>query len=321
MLVTGGNSGLGFEACHLLAQAGYARVLIGARSKTKGEAAAAALRQRAGGRDVFFSAVADLSTIASSRASAEQLASELSAPLDALILNAGQLSDKYTTTADGIESMLAVTAGHHILTLELLRAGKLAPDARVLIASSEGARGVEQGILDYGAAAAAADPPSLIGGLELIARGKFPDKAAFKPPISYNNSKIWPVWWVQHLKRVGPAGMTFVAVSPGFVPSGMLTNQSKDSSWLFRTCGIPLVSAMAYITGMSHSMESGAMRYVTASELGPAASGQFWASPKGKFAGKLQPQTAECAKPFVFDREHSEAAFNVLTKLTGVDLA
>ena len=58
-LVTGGNSGLGFEAAAQLADAGFGTIILAARNKAKGEQASKLLTERTG-KDVFETLAMDL---------------------------------------------------------------------------------------------------------------------------------------------------------------------------------------------------------------------------------------------------------------------
>src|SRR5450755_4040263 len=63
-------------------------------------------------------------------------------PIDFLLLNAGMVpGKKRVITAAGIEASQAPLIGHHQLTIGLLRANLLSPNARIVIAGAEPARG------------------------------------------------------------------------------------------------------------------------------------------------------------------------------------
>lgn len=63
-LVTGANSGLGFEAAAQLAELGYGSVTLACRTQEKADAAAEQLRKRTG-RDVFDTVAVDVAVIES----------------------------------------------------------------------------------------------------------------------------------------------------------------------------------------------------------------------------------------------------------------
>ena len=119
-IVTGANTGLGFQTALALARAG-AEVVLAVRSSGRGEAAAARIRHEIPDASVRVSEL-DLADLASVRAFA---ARERSAgPLDLLVNNAGvMLVPQRRFTADGFEMHMGVNhLGHAALTLLLLPA-------------------------------------------------------------------------------------------------------------------------------------------------------------------------------------------------------
>lgn len=133
MIVTGSNTGIGFEIARVLAQRG-ARVLLACRSKDKAEAAMARIGAVAHGADLAFLPL-DQGDLASVRAAAELASKE--ARLDALINNAGVMMPPLTRTAQGFEQQFGV---NHLGTFALtgLLLPKLAEtlESRVVITSS-----------------------------------------------------------------------------------------------------------------------------------------------------------------------------------------
>ncbi|SCX22921.1 SDR family NAD(P)-dependent oxidoreductase [Mycolicibacterium fluoranthenivorans] len=94
-IVTGANTGLGFETARVLAGRG-ARVVIAVRDTAKGEASAARITG-----DVTVQKL-DLGSLASVREAAEQLGTRFE-KIDLLINNAGVMYPPKQTTADGFE--------------------------------------------------------------------------------------------------------------------------------------------------------------------------------------------------------------------------
>ena len=128
-LVTGANTGIGFEVARALA-AKRARVLIGCRDAGKAAQAIA----RIGGGDVAHLPL-DLADLGSVRQAADLAAKELR--LDALINNAGVMFPPLTRTAQGFEQQWGVNhLGHFALAALLLPKLAETPGARVVVTAS-----------------------------------------------------------------------------------------------------------------------------------------------------------------------------------------
>jgi len=151
VVVTGANSGLGFEGTRAFAARG-ATVVMACRSVERAEEAAAEIRAAAGGEvdgelDVRECDLASLDSVASF---AEGLADDYDA-VDVLCNNAGVMAIPRSETEDGFETQFGVNhLGHFALTgrlFPLLDAAEgVAGDARVVTQSS-GAH--EQGEMDF----------------------------------------------------------------------------------------------------------------------------------------------------------------------------
>jgi NAD(P)-dependent dehydrogenase (short-subunit alcohol dehydrogenase family) len=133
-LVTGANSGIGFETSLALADLG-AEVVLLCRSAERGEQAVASIREQTGNARVSLELL-DVSDLASVRAAAARLAS---GPVDVLVHNAGVLPEERVLTRDGLELTFATHVVGPFLLTRLLR-GQLekSPDARVVWVSSGG---------------------------------------------------------------------------------------------------------------------------------------------------------------------------------------
>jgi NAD(P)-dependent dehydrogenase (short-subunit alcohol dehydrogenase family) len=118
-IVTGSNTGLGYDTARVLAARG-ARVVMAVRDTAKGDAAAARIRALSPGAEVTVHAL-DLGSLASVRAAAAELAAA-HPRIDLLINNAGVMYPPKQTTADGFELQFGTNhLGHFALTGLLLK--------------------------------------------------------------------------------------------------------------------------------------------------------------------------------------------------------
>ncbi|MBX7434789.1 SDR family NAD(P)-dependent oxidoreductase [Mycobacterium sp. Y57] len=133
-VVTGANSGIGFEAAAVLARRG-ARVVLAVRNPDKGEEAVRGLRKADPGADVALQEL-DLSSLASVRKAADELRAA-HPRIDLLINNAGVMYPPKQTTADGFELQFGTNhLGHFALTGLLLDHLLPVPGSRVVTVAS-----------------------------------------------------------------------------------------------------------------------------------------------------------------------------------------
>jgi hypothetical protein len=116
-------------------------------------------------------------------------------------------------TAAAVEASQAPLIGHHQLTVGLLRANLLSPNARIVIASAEPARG---GVpmfkyTDVDALAAKYHQGDLIAAMEALIRNG--PNVKYVPNNAYADAKLIVAWWAAALARRLPSGMAVYAVS------------------------------------------------------------------------------------------------------------
>src|SRR6201982_2765746 len=117
-VITGANTGLGYETALALAAHG-AHVLLAVRNLDKGKDAAARITAQSPGADVALQEP-DLTSLDAVRAAAEQLRSEHDR-IDLLINNAGVMYTPKSTTKDGFELQFGTNhLGHFAFTGLLL---------------------------------------------------------------------------------------------------------------------------------------------------------------------------------------------------------
>ena len=134
-VITGGSSGIGFEAARVLAQRG-ARLILGCRDLGKAHDAVSRIRAAAPGADVQAVPL-DLASLDSVRAAAGQIRAACEG-IDLLINNAGVMMPPYGRTADGFELQFGINhLGHFALTGLLLdRLAGLAGSRVVTVSSN-----------------------------------------------------------------------------------------------------------------------------------------------------------------------------------------
>jgi NAD(P)-dependent dehydrogenase (short-subunit alcohol dehydrogenase family) len=133
-LVTGANSGLGFESARALARRG-AHVIMGCRDAGRAERAAAGIRAETPSASLEFLRL-DLMSLRSVEGAARSVLSR-GTRLDLLLNNAGIMAMPYTRTEDGFESQFGTNhLAHFALTAQLFPLLATTPGARVVSVSS-----------------------------------------------------------------------------------------------------------------------------------------------------------------------------------------
>jgi len=133
-VVTGSNTGLGYDNARALAAHG-AKVVMAVRDTAKGEEAAARIRKLTPGADVAVHKL-DLGSLASVRTAGAELAAAYPR-IDLLINNAGVMYPPRSTTADGFELQFGTNhLGHFALTGLLLNNLLGVDGSRVVVVAS-----------------------------------------------------------------------------------------------------------------------------------------------------------------------------------------
>ncbi|KAF5096700.1 hypothetical protein D0Z00_002699 [Geotrichum galactomycetum] len=139
IIVTGGNTGLGYETIRQLAEHNPSRIYLAARSQEKSEAAIKSLTESNPSARISYLPL-DLSSFASIKAAAEKF-KQLETRLDILLNNAGIMMTPEGLSKEGYEIQFGTNAvGPTLLTLLLLpliqSTAKINPQARVVNLSS-----------------------------------------------------------------------------------------------------------------------------------------------------------------------------------------
>lgn len=197
VLITGGNSGIGYEMALALVKQGD-RVIIAARSESKSQEAISNIKAAHPSAKIESLSLdlADFSNI-------DQFAKTLLATMpviDVLILNAGLYTLKLGTLANGYESMMGIMHfGHFRLARHLLDAVKAAAHGRVVVTSS------------------------MIHNLGKINEASFKNPAAHKTGLhAYGQAKLANLLFTRELaRRLKNTKVTVNAFHPGAVATGI----------------------------------------------------------------------------------------------------
>ena len=236
-LLTGGNSGIGFEAARSLARAGWC-VVIASRNRA---ASAEAVRrlERESGAGCAEELGVDLASPASVRALAKEIVSR-GLSLRALVCNAGlQVNRGLQRTADGFELTFAANHLGHFLLVNLLLE-RLSAGARIVVVSS----GVHDPTQRTGM------PKAAVGDLDLLATTGGPDPERFDGRLAYVNSKLCNLWFAYELDRrlsvwASASGATRITVNgwePGLVPGSGLAREYPAAARLVWNWVLPGVT-------------------------------------------------------------------------------
>ena len=314
VLVTGANSGLGYEAAAQLAEAGFGRVVLACRTLDKARAAQDQLSQRVGS-DPFEPLAVDVSSVESARAASDALIARAE-PIDALLLNAGVVpGDTLGRSVDGLELAFASSiVGHHIMTLRLLESGVLRTGARVVIAGSEGARYDLPAMFGMQAYDFAVGVPQEFGdnlrdAMLTFARGDKPEK--YDPMRYYAATKAFTSWWSAAMAHELGDRLSVFTVSPG---SNMGTNAARHTRGFKKLLFTRIMPFIGSFAGMNMPTPVGAKRYVDVlMDHGHYTNGRSYMSKEAKITGPMVEQTVD----HLLDPERQRVAFSVICDLTG----
>lgn len=198
VVVTGGNSGIGFETASALAGMG-ARVLVTARNADKGRAAVAAIAQRVDGAGQVQLVTFDLADFSSVRRGAAEIL-EQAPRLDVLVNNAGLVLTERAETVEGLEATFATNhLGPFLLTNLLLDRVRASAPSRIVNVASNAHGSARKGIpFD-----------------DLQSAGHY------RPMRVYGQSKLANMLFTLELaRRLESTGVTANSLHPGTVRTG-----------------------------------------------------------------------------------------------------
>ncbi|WP_134668699.1 oxidoreductase [Halorussus marinus] len=289
VVVTGANTGLGYEATRVFARKG-ADVVMACRSTDRGEAARRELRDGdlRGSLDVAALDLADLDSVRS-------FADEFGAThdgLDVLCNNAGVMAIPRRETADGFETQFGVNhLGHFALTGLLLDSLRAADGEARVVTQSSGVH--ERGEIDFA---------------DLQGEDDYDEWDA------YAQSKLANVLFAYELqRRLDRAGadVASVACHPGYADTDLQRRGPEMAGSRLR-----LVAMKAANAAFAQPAEAGALPMLYAATA-PAIEGGEYVGPGGLFDMRGAP-TVQQSSDRSYDRRRAERLWSVSEELTGV---
>jgi NAD(P)-dependent dehydrogenase (short-subunit alcohol dehydrogenase family) len=289
VLITGANSGIGFEAARLLADR-RAHVILACRDAQRGAAAVDRLHGQVPDADVDLLELdlADLSTI---RAAVDRWRSSHDA-LDVLINNAGVMAPPMRRTADGFELQFGVNhLGHFALTGLLLDALRAGDRPRVVTVASGAHR---MGSMAF-------DDPNWT-------------HRRYRPWRAYGQSKLANLLFTFELQRRATAvglDLAALAAHPGYAATELQRKGPQMS-------GNRVMERFQEISNryIAQDATHGALPTVAAAALPDARSGDYW-GPDGRNEMRGLPTRVSPA-PTATDPATARRLWDLSEHLTGV---
>ena len=283
-VVTGANSGIGFEASKVLVREG-AEVVMACRSLERGEKAAEEVRRRDGEGKVRVEEL-DLASLDSVRSFAERFDDEI----DVLVNNAGVMAIPRSETDEGFETQFGVNhLGHFALTGLVL--DRIADDGRIVTVSS----GMhERGKMDF---------EDLHG------------EESYKKWDAYAQSKLANLLFAYELdRRLRAAGSSVksIGVHPGYADTNLQRRGPEMAGSKLRK--VMMVAANKIF---AQSAEAGALPTLYAATSPDAESGEYY-GPGGLMNMRGTPEKQNSSKES-HDEDDAGRLWEVSEELTGVE--
>ncbi|KAJ0400508.1 hypothetical protein P43SY_006687 [Pythium insidiosum] len=279
-VITGANSGIGFEAALELARHG-AHVVLACRNEARGRAAVDKIREtlqqdkqetasvRHGAVEFMQLDVSDLSSVQRFT----QAFRESHDRLDLLINNAGIMAVGYATTVDGFESQLATNhLGHFALTAQLFDLLCKSAPSRIVNVSSMAHR----------------------SALKFDEDAIMTPREKYDPWSVYADSKLANLLFTAELSRRleanGIEGVQAVACHPGMTATNLMAAPSENNSWFYR-----MMWKVSSVLPIYQSAAMGALPTLYAATANETRNGGFY-GPDGFFAVCGYPTLEEPSK-------------------------
>jgi NAD(P)-dependent dehydrogenase (short-subunit alcohol dehydrogenase family) len=282
-IVTGANTGLGFETALALAKKDM-KVILACRNMAKAEKAVHHILRKIPNAKLETMQI-DLSSLASVRNFAKNFLSKYN-QLDVLINNAGIMVPPYTKTEDGFESQMASNYfGHFLLTGLLLEIIEKTPNSRIVSVAS------------------IAHKKGYINFEDLNFEKKYSATTA------YRQSKLACLMFAYELQRrfdKAKLKTLSIAAHPGVSITDIARNVPR---WMYNI-------ALPFLPLVTHTPDKGAEPIVYAA-IGKNTHGGDYFGPKG-FLEMFGKTGKADTTPLSLNEEAAKNLWNISEKLTGI---
>ncbi|MGB2923732.1 MAG: oxidoreductase [Limnothrix sp.] len=286
-IVTGANTGLGFETALGLAKVG-ATVIMACRNLKKAETAKAEILAKVADADLCVMEL-DLASLASVRQFAANYREQFT-ELNLLINNAGLMFPPYTKTDDGFESQIGVNyLGHFLLTALLWALMPDTPESRIV---------------------------SLSSNAHKFGKINFDDLQSeqdYSATAAYGQSKLACLMFADEFNRkLEASGKKLLSVSahPGVAQTELARYMPKLLVAVMRWTILPLIT---------HPVEAGAMPTLMAALAADVQGGEYF-GPQGLAEMKGEPGRASKAE-HALELEVAQKLWQVSESLTDCEFA
>ena len=257
ILITGANSGLGFEAAKQLAKQGHEIILL-CRNKEKGELAVSEIKSYSNNQNIHLY-TANLASQKSIETVAQQIKKDIS-KLDVLLNNAGGVFNNFQLSEDGIEMTIANNHFNYFwLTYYLFDLLKNGKDARIINVASD----------------------SHYSAKKIDIESFYQKKGNYFVLSAYEQSKLANVLFTYTLaEKAKPYNITVNALHPGFVytPIG-----EKNGNKFFGM----VWSAASKLFGLSVEKGARSHIYLASSDEVKDISGKYFHNCKAKKSSSI----------------------------------
>ena len=293
VLITGANSGLGFEATKAFAAKG-ATVIMACRSTDRGKRAATQIRDAVGTTSAVLNVrECDLASLESVESFATGVEREYDA-IDILCNNAGVMAIPRQETDDGFETQLGVNhLGHFALTGHLLELLTGSGGESRIVTQSSGAH--EAGNMDF---------------------SDLHRERSYGKWEAYGQSKLANLLFAYELqRRLEAAGITdtlSVACHPGYAATNLQYRGPKEEGSTLRLGVMKVANAV-----FGQSAQRGALPLLYAATAPDVQGGDYYGP--GGFLNMRGPPEKQSSNDASYDEDDAERLWEVSEKQTGVE--